>query len=378
MKPKKFLKSKNQNQLLPLKKSGTIALIGPLADAKENMPGTWSVATKMENAVSLLAGIKEVAGKGTKVLYAKGSNLMHDAAYEERATMFGKTLNRDNRTKEELLAEALKIANQSDVIVAALGESSEMAGESSSRTNLEIPDAQKELLDALLKTGKPVVLLVFNGRPLDLTYENENVPAILNVWFGGTETGHAIADVLFGDVNPSGKLSATFPQNVGQVPIYYSHKNTGRPMANGEWFKKFTSNYLDVTNEPLYPFGFGLSYTTFDISAPKLDKTTMSVDGSITVSVTVKNTGNRDGAEVVQLYIRDLVGTITRPVKELKGFQKVMLKAGETKEVSFILNNERLKFYNANLEYVSEPGEFKVFVGNSSSNVKEANFTLSK
>ena len=277
-----------------------------------------------------------------------------------------------------MINEAVAIANQSDVVLAVLGESAEMSGESSSRSNIEIPEAQRELLKALLKTGKPVVLVLFTGRPLALTWEHKNVPAILNVWFGGSEAGYAVADVLFGDVNPSGKLSMTFPQNIGQVPLFYNHKNTGRPMANGEWFKKFTSNYLDVTNEPLYPFGFGLSYTTFDISAPKLDKTTMSVDGSITVSVTVKNTGNRDGAEVVQLYIRDLVGTITRPVKELKGFQKVMLKAGETKEVSFILHNESLKFYNANLEYVSEPGEFKVFVGNSSSNVKEANFTLSK
>ena len=367
-----------ENNLLPLKKSGTIALIGPLADNKVNMPGTWSVSTDLSKAISVKQGLEEAVAGKANLIYALGSNLVEDPDYQTRATMFGRTMKRDTRDEEAIIKEAVDAANKADVVVAALGESSEMSGESSSRTNIQIPAVQQRLLKALLATGKPVVLLVFNGRPLDLTYENENVPAILNVWFGGTETGHAIADVLFGDVNPSGKLSATFPQNVGQVPIYYSHKNTGRPMANGEWFKKFTSNYLDVTNEPLYPFGFGLSYTTFDISAPKLDKTTMSVDGSITVSVTVKNTGNRDGAEVVQLYIRDLVGTITRPVKELKGFQKVMLKAGETKEVSFILNNERLKFYNANLEYVSEPGEFKVFVGNSSSNVKEANFTLSK
>lgn len=367
-----------ENNLLPLKKSGTIALIGPLADNKVNMPGTWSVSTDLSKAISVKQGLEEAVAGKANLIYALGSNLVEDPDYQTRATMFGRTMKRDTRDEEAIIKEAVDAANKADVVVAALGESSEMSGESSSRTNIQIPAVQQRLLKALLATGKPVVLLVFNGRPLDLTYENENVPAILNVWFGGTETGHAIADVLFGDVNPSGKLSATFPQNVGQVPIYYSHKNTGRPMANGEWFKKFTSNYLDVTNEPLYPFGFGLSYTTFDISAPKLDKTTMSVDGSITVSVTVKNTGNRDGAEVVQLYIRDLVGTITRPVKELKGFQKVMLKAGETKEVSFILHNESLKFYNANLEYVSEPGEFKVFVGNSSSNVKEANFTLSK
>nr|MBC7613181.1 fibronectin type III-like domain-contianing protein [Pseudopedobacter sp.] len=203
-------------------------------------------------------------------------------------------------------------------------------------------------------------------------------PAILNVWFGGTETGHAIADVLFGDVNPSGKLSATFPQNVGQIPIYYSHKNTGRPLEEGKWFSKFRSNYLDVSNDPLYPFGFGLSYTTFDISAPNLNKTTMNAGGNIIISTTIKNTGTRDGAEVVQLYIRDLVGSITRPVKELKGFQKIYLKAGESKQVSFTLSENDLKFYNANLDFVAEPGDFKVFVGNSSINVKEADFKLIK
>ena len=375
---KSFVLLKNQNNLLPLQKSGTIALIGPLADNKVNMPGTWSVSTDLSKAISVKQGLEEAVAGKAKVIYALGSNLVEDPEYQTRATMFGRTMKRDTRDEEAIIKEAVDAANKADVVVAALGESSEMSGESSSRTNIQIPEIQKRLLKALLATGKPVVLLVFNGRPLDLSWENEKVPAILNVWFGGTETGHAIADVLFGDVNPSGKLSATFPQNVGQVPIYYSHKNTGRPMANGEWFKKFTSNYLDVTNEPLYPVGFGLSYTTFDISAPKLDKTTMSVDGSITVSVTVKNTGNRDGAEVVQLYLRDMVGSITRPVKELKGFQKVMLKAGETKEVSFSITNESLKFYNANLDFVSESGDFKVFVGNSSSNLKEANFTLSK
>ena len=361
-----------ENNLLPLKKSGTIALIGPLADNKVNMPGTWSVSTDLSKAISVKQGLEEAVAGKANLIYALGSNLVEDPDYQTRATMFGRTMKRDTRDEEAIIKEAVDAANKADVVVAALGESSEMSGESSSRTNIQIPAVQQRLLKALLATGKPVVLLVFNGRPLDLTYENENVPAILNVWFGGTETGHAIADVLFGDVNPSGKLSATFPQNVGQVPIYYSHKNTGRPMANGEWFKKFTSNYLDVTNEPLYPFGFGLSYTTFDISAPKLDKTTMSVDGSITVSVTVKNTGNRDGAEVVQLYIRDLVGTITRPVKELKGFQKVLVKSGETKTITFEITPEDLKFYNSDLNFVWEPGEFEIMVGGNSRDVKKA------
>jgi len=228
----------------------------------------------------------------------------------------------------------------------------------------------------LVKTGKPVVLILFTGRPLDLSWEEKNVLAILNTWFGGTEAGLAIADVLFGDVNPSGKLTATFPQNIGQIPLYYNHKNTGRPLAEGKWFTKFKSNYLDVSNEPLYPFGYGLSYTTFDIQAPVLDKTTLRSGEKISISVSVKNTGKVDGAEVVQLYIRDFVGSITRPVKELKGFQKVYLKAGETKNLTFTLSEEDLKFYNSNLDFVAEPGDFKVFVGNSSANLKSADFKL--
>jgi beta-glucosidase len=368
---------KNQNQVLPLKKSGTIALIGPLADAKENMPGTWSVATRMENAISLLAGIKEVAGPYTKVLYAKGSNLDYDETFETNATMFGKTLHRDGRSKEELLAEALKVANQSDVIVAALGESAEMSGESSSRTNLEIPQAQKDLLNALLKTGKPVVLVLFDGRPLVLKEENETVPAILNVWFAGTEAGAAIADVLFGDVNPSGKLTTTFPRSVGQVPIYYAHKNTGRPLANTEGkFEKFRSNYLDERNEPLFPFGFGLSYTNFDYSNLKISSDKMNFNGKLKVTVDVTNTGNYDGKETVQLYIRDLVGSVTRPVRELKNFQKITLKKGEKQIVSFDITIEDLKFYNSDLQFVAEPGQFDVFVGGNSAADKKVSFEL--
>jgi len=370
---------KNQNQVLPLKKSGTIALIGPLADAKENMPGTWSVATKMENAVSLLAGIKAVAGNSTKVLYAKGSNLDYDETFETNATMFGKTLNRDPRPKEELIAEALKIANQSDVIVAALGESAEMSGESSSRTNLEIPQSQKDLLDALLKTGKPVVLVLFDGRPLVLTEENKTVPAILNVWFAGSEAGYAIADVLFGDVNPSGKLTSTFPRSVGQLPIYYAHKNTGRPLSNTEGkFEKFRSNYIDERNEPLFPFGFGLSYTTFDYSNLKISSDKMNFGGKLKVTVDVTNTGNYDGKETVQLYIRDLVGSVTRPVRELKGFQKITLKKGEKQTVTFDISVEDLKFYNSDLQFVAEPGQFDIFVGGSSTADKKVSFELTK
>jgi len=358
---------KNENQLLPLKKTGTIALIGPLADAKENMAGTWSVSTKQDKSISLLAGINAAVGKSAKVLYAKGSNLDYDAKLEDKATMFGKTLHRDNRTKEELLSEALKIANQSDVIVAAIGEAAEMSGECSSRTNIEIPQAQKDLLAALLKTGKPVVLVLFNGRPLVLTEEKATVPAILDVWFAGSEAGYAIADVLFGDENPSGKLTTTFPRSLGQVPIYYSAKNTGRPLENKEGvFEKFKSNYIDERNEPLFPFGYGLSYTTFEYSNLKTSATKINFNEKVKVSIDVANTGNFDGKEVVQLYTRDIVGSVTRPLKELKGFQKIALKKGEKQTVTFELSAEDLKFYNTDLQFVAEPGEFEIFIGKDS------------
>ena len=363
---------KNNAQLLPLKKSGTIALIGPLADAKENMSGTWSVATKFENSISLLAGMKSVAGNATKILYAKGSNLVDDALLEEKATMFGKTLHRDNRTKEELLQEALKIASQSDVIVAALGESAEMSGECSSRTNLEIPQTQKELLQALLKLNKPVILVLFNGRPLVLNQEVETVSAILDVWFAGSEAGFAIADVLFGDENPSGKLTTTFPRSVGQVPIYYGQKNTGRPLGNKEGiFEKFKSNYIDERNEPLFPFGFGLSYTNFEYSNLKTSSDKIKFNTILKVSIDVLNNGNFDGKEVVQLYTRDLVGSITRPIKELKAFKKIVLKKGEKQTVTFEISSEDLKFYNSDLQFDAEAGTFEVFVGsNSDTNIK--------
>ena len=362
--------------LLPLKKEGTVAVIGPLANTRSNMPGTWSVAARLNDYPSVYEGLKEMMAGKVNITYAKGSNLISDAAYEERATMFGRSLNRDNRTDKEMLDEALKVAAGADVIVAALGESSEMTGESSSRTDLNIPDVQRTLLEALLKTGKPVVLTLFTGRPLTLVWEQENVPAILNVWFGGSEAAYAIGDVLFGDVNPSGKLTMTFPKNVGQIPLFYNHKNTGRPLAEGKWFEKFRSNYLDVDNEPLYPFGYGLSYTTFRYSDITLDKTVMGQDGSVTATVSITNTGKRDGAEVVQLYIRDLVGSITRPVKELKGFEKVFIKAGESKTISFKITPELLRFYDYDLNHVAEPGDFDIMIGGSSQAVKTARLTL--
>lgn len=370
-----FVLLKNEGDVLPLKREGTIAVIGPLANNRDNMPGTWSVAAVSDKYPTLVEGVKEVAGKNVKVLTAKGCNLMSDAAYEKRAT-FGRSLNRDDRSDKELLDEALAVAAQADVIVAALGEASEMSGESSSRSRLEMTDTQRTLLEALLATGKPVVLTLFTGRPLVLAWEQEHVPAILNVWFGGSEAAYAIGDVLFGDVNPSGKLTMTFPQNEGQIPLYYAHKNTGRPLAEGHWFEKFRSNYLDVTNGPLYPFGYGLSYTSFEYSDVKLDKTEINLNGELTATVTLTNTGSRDGAEVVQLYIRDVVGSITRPVKELKGFEKVYLKAGESKEVSFKITPDLLKFYNYDLDYVCEPGDFEVMIGGSSCDVKSASFRL--
>lgn len=393
-----FVLLKNDNQTLPLKATGTIAVIGPLADTRTNMPGTWSVAAVLDRSPSLIEGLREMVGRmdemplnqpnepwyiplmengaDINLLYAKGSNLISDAAYEERATMFGRSLNRDNRTDAELLKEAIATANKADVIVAALGESSEMSGESSSRTNLDLPDVQQTLLKALVATGKPVVLVLFTGRPLVLNWEQANVPAILNVWFGGSEAAYAIGDVLFGRVNPSGKLTMSFPQNVGQIPLYYAHKNTGRPLHDGKWFEKFRSNYLDVTNEPLYPFGFGLSYTTFAYSDISLSQTSMNMQGVLTASVNVTNTGAFPGGEVVQLYIRDLVGSTTRPVKELKGFERIYLQPGQTRTVTFKIAPEMLKFYNYDLQYVVEPGDFSIMIGPNSRDVQTASIRV--
>ncbi|MBK8494296.1 MAG: beta-glucosidase BglX [Chitinophagaceae bacterium] len=373
-----FVLLKNQNNVLPLKKSGTIALIGPLADNKENMPGTWSVAADFSKATSLLTGLKEVVGNQVKILTARGSNLDEDSLFEERAGMFGKSLRRDSRPASVILQEAIDIANQADVIVAAIGESAEMSGESSSRSKITIPEIQVDLLKALLKTGKPVVLVLFTGRPLALKWENENVPAILNIWFGGSEAGYAIADVLFGDVNPSGKLSTTFPQNVGQVPIYYAHKNTGRALKPGKWFEKFRSNYLDVSNDPVYSFGYGLSYTSFGYSNLKLSSNSLKGNQTLTATINVTNTGKYDGKEVVQLYIRDVVGSVTRPVKELKGFQKIELKAGESKTVTFSITPGDLKFYNYDLKYDWEPGEFQIMIGGNSRDTKTMNVNWNK
>lgn len=372
-----FVLLKNSNNTLPLKKSGTIGLIGPLSDNTANMYGTWSVAALLDKSVTVLQGLKNALGNDAKILTARGSNFLADSVMEHRyVNVHNPTYKRDSRTEAALIKEALEVAKKSDVIVAVMGEGSEFSGESSSVTSIDIPETQKNLLKELAKIGKPIVLVLFTGRPLALKWENENLPAILNVWFPGSEAGNSIADVLFGDVNPSGKLTATFPQNVGQVPLYYSHKNTGRPEAGK--FTKFRSNYLDVTNDPLYPFGYGLSYTNFSFSDIKLSSNTLTAGKSITATVKLTNNGKYDGKEVVQLYTRDLVGSITRPVKELKGFQKISLKAGESKDVTFTITQEDLKFYNANLKFVAEPGDFKLFIGGNSRDVKETSFKLVK
>jgi len=370
-----FVLLKNENNLLPLQRKGKIALVGPLANTKANMPGTWSVAAASDKYNSLYESMKQSLAGKAEVLYAKGSNLMYDAQREAEATMFGREM-RDPRSAQELLDEALSVASQADVIVAAVGESSEMSGESSSRTNLEMPDAQRDLLTALKKTGKPVVLVYFAGRSTVMTWEQENFPAILNVWFGGSEAADAICDVVFGDVSPSGKLTTTFPKNVGQIPLYYNHLNTGRPLEAGKWFSKFRSNYLDIDNDPLYPFGYGLSYTTFRYGDLQLSNNSMNEKGKITASVTVTNTGNYDADEIVQMYIRDMVGSVARPVKELKGFERIHLKKGESRTVSFDITAEQLKFYNSALNWVCEPGEFEVMVGGNSRDVQTKKFSL--
>ena len=370
-----FVLLKNEGDVLPLRREGTVAVVGPLAASRENMPGTWSVATDLEKPLTLLEGLRQAAGKGVEIVYAKGSNVVRDEQLERNATMFGRDIPRDGRSDRQLLDEALAVAARADVVVAALGEPSEMSGESSSRSEIGIPDVQQELLQALVATGKPVVLVLFTGRPLTLVWESEHVASILNVWFGGTQAAEAIGDVLFGDVNPSGKLPSSFPRSVGQIPLYYNHKNTGRPLE-GDRFEKFRSNYLDVPNTPLYAFGYGLSYTTFDYGDVRLSSDEMTADGRIEATVRVTNSGRRDGVEVVQLYLRDRVGTSTRPVQELKGFRRVALAAGESRDVTFSIDASLLKFYNYDLQYVCEPGEFDVMIGGSSDAVRQARFTL--
>ena len=374
---KSFVLLKNGNQILPLKKSGSIALIGPLANDKSNMLGTWAVSGNRDLSIPVLDGMKNVGGNNVTIKYAKGANISDDSAFAKKVNVFGVRIDIDKRSPQEMIDEAVSIANQSDIIVAVVGEASEMSGESASRSDIRIPVGQRQLIEALKKTGKPLVLVVMAGRPMIINWEMGQADALLYMYHSGQEAGNALADVLFGDYNPSGKLTNSFPRNIGQIPVYYNHLKTGRPQASDK-FEKFRSNYLDVENSPLLPFGYGLSYTTFNYSDVKLSSNSLKANTKITATVTVTNNGDYDGEEVVQLYIRDMVGSIARPVKELKGFQKIMLKKGESKEVSFNISAVDLKFYNSNLLYVAEPGDFKLFIGGNSSDVKETNFKLTQ
>lgn len=374
---KTFVLLKNDNNTLPIKPQGTIAVIGPLGNTSNNMVGTWSVANPGDKAKTLYEGIKEAAGDKANVVYAKGSNLYADPFVEDAAANgYGGGM-RDSRSEDELLAEALRVARGADVILAAVGESVGMSGEGSSRSNLDLPDTQLRLLKALVATGKPVVMLNFAGRPTTMEWEAANIPAIMNVWHGGTEAADAIADVVFGKVSPSGKLTMSIPQNVGQIPVYYNHLNTGRPVPEGTpHFHPFSSNYLDVRNEPRYPFGYGMTYTTFDYSDFALDNKKLSKDGKITASVKVTNKGNVAADEIVQFYTRDMAASLARPVKELKHFDRISLAPGESKVVEFEITPDKLGFYNANGEYLIEPGEFKVMAGPNSRDVQTLDFTL--
>lgn len=366
-----FVLLKNEGKLLPLQKKGRIALIGPMADAQNNMCGTWNMDCQTDRHVTMYEAFRRAVGDKATVSYAKGSNVYYSEHIEKGAVEPRPLTRGDDR---QLRAEALRVAASADVIVAALGESAEMSGESSSRTDIQIPDAQKDLLKALVATGKPVILALFTGRPLDLCWESEHVPAILNVWFAGSEAGDAIADVMFGDMSPSGKLTTSFPRAVGQLPLYYNHLNTGRPDTDDTTFNRYGSNYIDQSNEPLYPFGYGLSYTTFRYGNLQLSAERMAKGGQLKVTVPVTNSGECDGVEIVQLYLHDVYAEISRPVKELKAFRRVALKKGETQNVEFVLDEDDLKYYNSRLEYGYEPGEFEVMVGPDSRNVQHATF----
>ena len=370
-----FVLLKNDGNLLPLQKKGKIALIGPLGNTRANMPGTWSVAAAFDKYKSLYEAMRDAVAGKAEVTYAKGSNIYYDARLEAHGSMFGRGI-RDDRDAQTMRDEAVAAARDADVIVAAVGETSEMSGESSSRSDIAITDAEKDLLLALKGTGKPIVLVNFSGRATVMTWEHENFASILNVWFGGSEAGDAICDVLFGDKVPTGKLSFTMPKSVGQLPIFYNHLPTGRPLPEGKWFTKFTSNYLDIDNEPLYPFGYGLSYTTYSYSDITLSAATMPLHGKTTASVTVTNTGDHDGDEIVQLYIHDRAASLSRPVKELRGFRRVHLAKGESKTVSFDIDTETLQFYNADYEAVVEPGDFDIMIGPNSRDVKSVLLTV--
>ena len=366
--------------VLPLSKNARVAVVGPLAQNGQALAGSWSTGSHSGECVSLYDGIAEVVS----ATYAEGSWLFLDKDLEE-AVRYGMARSfmpgfvgvpLHTVPQERLIAEAVAKAREADVVVACVGETESMNGEAASRTDISLPDAQRELLKALKATGKPVVMVLVTGRPLTLVEEDASMNAILNVWSPGSEGGHAVADVLFGDVNPSAKLTTSFPRSVGQLPLYYNHKNTGRPQSDYAPFKKFVSAYLDEINGPLYPFGYGLSYTTYSYSAPVLSAAEMPLNGSVTASVTVTNTGKRDGYEVVQLYIHDIYATSTRPVKELKGFRKVFIPAGESVTVDFPLTADDLSYYNHELQWVCEPGDFEIMTGPNSRDTQSVQLTV--
>ncbi|MET0186721.1 MAG: beta-glucosidase BglX [Achromobacter sp.] len=366
---------KNDNQTLPLAKQGTIAVVGPLADSQRDVMGSWSAAGVAKQSVSVLAGMRSAVGDRVRFVTAHGANVTDDPAIQRYLNEYLPDVVVDPRPAQAMIDEAVQAALAADVVVAVVGEAQGMAHEASSRTDIDIPPSQKRLLEALKATGKPLVIVLMNGRPLSLTWENANADAMLETWFAGTEGGNAIADVLFGDYNPSGKLTMTFPKNVGQVPLYYQHLNTGRPFNPAEP-NKYTSRYFDIENGPLFPFGYGLSYTRFSLSDVRLSSKAITARDALTASITVRNTGKRAGETVVQLYLQDLAGSISRPVKELKGFQKVMLQPGEQRTLQFPIAYDDLSFINNDLKRVVEPGDFKVYLGLDSQDVKEARFTL--
>jgi beta-glucosidase len=363
---------KNYNNALPLKANSNIAFIGPMVKDQRDLIGNWSGAGDWKKAIGVWDALQKQY-PSNNFTYAKGCNILDNKALIDKLNPHDAQIVLDSQTPQQLIDEAVAAANKASIAVVFLGEAFGMTGEAASRSDISLPENQVALLKALKATGKPIVLVLMNGRPLTLPWEDANMDAILETWFGGTRAGDAIADVLFCKYNPSGKLSMTFPRSVGQIPIYYSAKNTGRPIDEQQ---KYTSKYLDIQNTPLYPFGYGLSYTTFSYSAIKLDKTTISADGKLNATVTITNTGKLAGQETAELYIRDMIGSVTRPLKELKGFQKVFLQPGESKAISFTIGTDDLKFYDINMKYTYEPGDFKLFIGTSSQDVKEADFKV--
>lgn len=371
---------KNQDDLLPLAKSGvTLAVVGPLADDRKNVLGPWSFQGDGDKAVSVLEGIGNVAGSGVTTIHAKGANITEDRRMVELLNFAGHKVELDPRSPAILIAEAVAAAQAADVVVAVLGEAAEMSGESASRLDIGLPENQRDLLKALHATGKPIVLVTMNGRPLTLPWEQEHIPAILVTWFGGHEAGNAIADLLFGDRNPCGKLTTTWPRHVGQVPLTYQHANTGRPGNPDQDPGKYSTRcYLDGSSKPLFPFGFGLSYTSFTYGPVTADKTTLADDDTLTISIPITNTGRRAGQEIVQLYLTDPVASLVQPVKSLRGFQKIALQPGEAQTVSFTITTKDLEFHDAQLRRIWEPGKFTIAIGPNSDDTQSLDVHWSK